>query len=400
MELSMRFQTRLVNFDACPGDPFRPVATPIYQTATFEQESAVEFGRYDYSRSGNPTRTVLEDQLARLENGTRAFCFASGLAAISAVARLIHAGDEILAGDDLYGGTYRLFSKVLDRTGVRVRYASAAEPDAFRWAIGPRTRLIHVETPTNPLLRVVDLEDLAETAHHHGALLCVDNSVMSPYLQNPLDRGADIVVHSATKFLCGHSDVTAGVVAVKEPALAREIYFVQNAEGAALAPFDSYLLLRGLKTLGLRLDRQQANAWKVAHFLADHPAVTRVHYPGLQGHAGAELHACQARGPGAVLSFETGAADLSRRLVEGTCLFGVTVSFGSVNSSISLPARMSHASIPDAVRAGHHLPEDLVRVSVGIEDADDLIEDLAQAFARATRDEVPAGRQANIDSRH
>jgi cystathionine beta-lyase len=379
----MRFQTQLVSFDPCPRDPYRPVATPIYQTATFEQESALAFGPYDYSRSGNPTRTVLEEQLARLENGTRAFCFASGLAAITAVARLLRSGDEILAGDDLYGGTYRLFSKILPRSDVRVRYAPVSDLDVFRRQIGPRTRLIHVESPTNPLLRVIDLVALGHLAHQHGCLLCVDNSLMSPYLQSPLDLGADIVVHSATKFLCGHSDVTAGVVVVKDEGLAREIYFIQNGEGAVLGPFDSYLLLRGLKTLGLRLDRQQASACTIAGFLADHPLVLRIHYPGLEAHPENELHGRQARGPGAVLSFETGSSAISQRIVEGTRLFGVTVSFGSVNSSISMPAHMSHASIPVEVRAARSLPEDLVRISVGIEDAEDLIEDLTQAFERA-----------------
>lgn len=389
----MRFETKLVSFDPCPEDPHRPVATPIYQTATFEQASAEAFGRYDYSRSGNPTRTVLGDQLARLEGGTRGFCFASGLAAITAVARLLRCGDEILAGNDLYGGTYRLFSKILYRSGIRVRYVSGDDAGAFQHALGPRTRLVHLETPTNPLLRVVDLAPLAEVAHRGGAILCVDNSLMSPYLQNPLAHGADVVVHSATKFLCGHSDVTAGVVVVRDAALAREIQFVQNGEGTALGPFDAYLLLRGLKTLAIRMDRQQQTAGRLARFLAGHPLVTRVHHPGLDAHPGRAVHARQARGAGAVLSFETGSRALSRRVVEGARLFGVTVSFGSVNSSISLPARMSHASIPPEVRAARQLPEDLIRVSVGIEDADDLIDDLSAALEQAGAERAASGRE-------
>jgi len=381
----MKLATRLVNFDPCPKDPFRPVATPIYQTATFEQECADCFGEYDYSRSGNPTRSVLEKQLAELEHAHRAFCFSSGIAAIAAVARLLRPGDEILAGDDLYGGSYRLFSKILNRSGIEVRYSDATDLESFRRDISPRTRLIHVETPTNPLLRIIDIAALADLVHEHGALLSVDNSLMSPYLQNPLDLGADIVVHSATKYLCGHSDVTAGVVAVKDPALADDIYFVQNGEGSALGPFDSFLLLRGMKTLGLRVESQQEHAQEVAEFLETHPLVKKVYYPGLKNHRGRALQEQQARGFSSVLSFETGSFELSKRLVEATKIFGITVSFGSLNSSISLPGCMSHASIPAELREKRQLPTDLVRLSIGIEDPEDLIEDLNRAL------EVAAG---------
>jgi cystathionine beta-lyase len=379
----MKFASQLVSFDACPGDPFRPVATPIYQTATFEQECADQFGRYDYSRSGNPTRTVLEEQLAQLENADRAFAYASGLAAISSVAHLLSAGDEILACDDLYGGTYRLFSKILNRSGVKVRYADACDLPRFAAAITPETRLLYTETPTNPLLRICDIRALANLAHGHGALLCVDNSAMSPYLQNPLDFGADIVVHSATKYLCGHSDVTAGVVALRNPALGEQIYFLQNGEGSALAPFDSYLLLRSLKTLKLRLDCQQSSACKIAEYLSTHPAVQRIYHPGLPGHPGYDLHTQQARGAGAVISFATGSFELSKRIAEAVRIFRVSVSFGSVNSSISLPGCMSHASIPAELRRSRAFDPDLVRLSIGIEDTNDLIDDLAQAFERA-----------------
>ena len=379
----MKFASKLVAFNACPEDPFKPLATPIYQTATFEQEEADQFGRYDYSRSGNPTRTVLEEQVASLENADRAFCFASGMAAISAVTRLLSTGDEILAGDDLYGGAYRLFSRILNRTGIGVKYSDACDLDRFAAQITPNTRLLYVESPTNPLLRIVDIRALAELAHRHGALLCVDNSAMSPYLQNPLDLGADIVVHSATKYLCGHSDVTAGVVAVRRPDIAEQIYFLQNGEGSALGPFDCYLLLRGIKTLKLRFDAQQANALKIAKHLVAHPAVKRVYFPGLENHPGRELHAKQARGAGALISFETGSFDFSKQFVEATQIFRISVSFGSINSSISLPGCMSHASIPAEVRKARCLATDLVRLSVGIEDADDLIQDLDRAFERA-----------------
>ena len=377
----MKFASRLVSFDVAPGDQHRPMATPIYQTATFEQEEATRFGAYDYSRSGNPTRAVLEEQISLLENGTHGFCFSSGMAAISTVARLLRTGDEILADSDLYGGTCRLFTRILERSGITVRYADAGDPGAFAAQTSALTKLIYVESPTNPLLRVIDLRRIATIAHERGALLAVDNSAMSPYLQNPLDLGADIVLHSATKYLCGHSDVTAGVVVVKDPALADQIYFVQNAEGNALGPFDSFLFLRGLKTLKLRLDAQQQNAQAVAEFLQAHPLVRGVNYPGLTSSAGYELQKEQARGAGAVLSFTSGSPELSSRFVEATRIFSICVSFGSINSTISLPGCMSHASVPPEVGALRDLPPDLIRLSVGIEDAGDLIADLEQAFA-------------------
>jgi cystathionine beta-lyase len=381
----MKFASRLVSFDPAPGDRFRPISTPIYQTATFEQEYADSFGEYDYSRSGNPTRTVLEKHLAALENGTRGFGFASGMAAISTVTKLLRSGDEILADSDLYGGTCRLFSKVLDRTGISAQYADASDVERFAQRITPETRLVYVESPTNPLLRVIDLRRIADLAHAHGALLCVDNSTMSPYLQNPLDLGADVVLHSATKFLGGHHDVTAGAIVVKDSELAEKIYFIQNAEGNALGPFDCYLLLRGIKTLKLRLDCQQRNALAIAQFFTEHKGVKHVYYPGLREDVGYELQRSQARGPGAVLSFTTGSFEVSKAIAEHASLFRITVSFGSVNSSISLPGNMSHASVPAELRALRDLPSDLVRISVGIEDEEDLIADLDQAIHRATR---------------
>lgn len=379
----MKFASRLVHFEAAPGDRYRPISTPIYQTATFEQEHVDQFGEYDYSRSGNPTRSVLEHHLAALENGTRGFCFASGMAAISTVVRLLRSGDEILADSDLYGGTCRLFSKVLDKSGVTVRYADACDTKQFESRITVRTKLVYIESPTNPLLRVIDIRKTAALAHAHGALLCVDNSSMSPYLQNPLDMGADIVLHSATKYLCGHHDVTAGVAVVKNDELAEQVYFRQNAEGNALGPFDSFLLLRGLKTLKLRLDCQQHNAKAIAEFLASQHDIDHVYYPGLPDDYGYEIHRSQARGAGAVLSFTTGSVEVSKAIAEQARLFRITVSFGSVNSSISLPGSMSHASVPPEVMAQRDLPGDLLRVSVGIEDEEDLIEDMEQAIALA-----------------
>ena len=376
----MKFASRLVHFNSSPGDPLRPMTTPIYQTATFEQEHADSFGKYDYSRSGNPTRRVLEDQVAALENGTRGFAFSSGMAAIANVTHLLKTGDEILADWDLYGGTARLFGRVLPRSGVTVRYVDASDLAKLEEQITPSTRMIYVESPTNPMLRIVDLTATAEIAKRHGVLFCVDNSTMSPYLQNPLDLGADIALHSATKFLCGHSDVTGGVVVVKDAKLADEIYYLQNAEGSALGPFDCYLLLRGLKTLKIRMDAQQRNAARVAEFLSHHPNVTDVFYPGSETHLGSSIHAAQARGGGAVLSFTATTAVLAKSIAETSELFRISVSFGSVNSTISIPIKMSHASVPAEVLATRSIPDSLLRLSIGIEDADDLIEDLSRCL--------------------
>lgn len=376
----MHPHTKLVHIDAAPGDPVRPVATPIYQTATFEQESATEFGAFDYSRSGNPTRAVLERHLASLEEGVRGFAYSSGMAAISAVTRLLSCGEEILADEDLYGGTYRLFSRVLPGAGIATRYADATDPEGFARSVTERTRLVYIETPTNPLLRVVDVRAIGEVARRAGALLCVDNTMLSPYLQNPLVLGADIVLHSGTKYLCGHSDVTAGAVVVREKALGERLGFLQNAEGTALGPQDCFLLLRGLKTLGIRMDRQQATALGVARFLRGCPGVRRVYFPGLDDHPGRDVHAAQARGAGGVLSVELATPEAARRLVEATRLFTTCVSFGSVGSSISLPACMSHASIPAEQRKAERVPPTLVRLSIGLEDERDLIEDLSRAL--------------------
>ncbi|HVH85189.1 MAG TPA: cystathionine beta-lyase [Terriglobales bacterium] len=376
----MKIDTKLVQSAGCPGDPHRAVTTPIYQTATFEQEGALEFSEYDYSRSGNPTRAVLEQQLAELEHGTRAFAFASGLAALTAVTRLLKAGDEILAVDDVYGGTCRLFSKILNRSEISVRYVQGTTGEDFARAFSDRTRLVHIETPTNPLLKVVDIAGLAQVAHQHHALLCVDNTMLSPYLQNPLTLGADIVIHSATKFLCGHSDVIAGTVVVRDDQLAKDLYLIQNGEGAVLGPFDSYLLLRGIKTLAVRMERQQSNAAQIAGFLTGHPAVKHVYYPSLLEKKSFGIHVRQARGNGAVVSFETGSLDTSRQIVESLKLFPITVSFGGLQSSVSLPGRMSHASVPAHVAQQRQLPADLIRLSVGIEDSEDLIADLTEAL--------------------
>lgn len=377
--------TRLVSFEACKDDPHGSATMPIYQTSTFAQPSATNFGAYDYTRSGNPTRAALERQMAELEGGHRAFAFTSGMAALSAVSRLAHAGDEIVLSDDSYGGTYRLLSKVASKNGVRVKYVDLSGeegPKNLLAALSDKTRLVMMESPTNPMQRICDIARLADAAHSVGALLSVDNTMMSPILQNPLALGADIVVHSATKFICGHSDTMSGVIIAKDPELCKDIYFYQNAEGTGLAPFDCWLLLRGIKTMGIRVLHAQQNAEQVASFLNDHPLVQTVHYTGLLPATAPDrkIHDSQSRGCGSVVCFRTGSLAFSQHIVSVTKLFKITVSFGSVNSLISLPGAMSHASIPEEVRKARSFPEDLVRLSIGIEDPKDLIRDLSQAL--------------------
>jgi cystathionine beta-lyase len=379
----MKTSTRCVHFSTS-ADPYGAIVPPIYQTATFRQPTASEFGEYDYTRSGNPTRALLERQLAELEEGADACAFASGMAAITALTRLVEQGEEIIAGDDLYGGTIRLLEKVLPRHGIAVRYVDTTNLRAVQSALTPQTRLMLIETPSNPLLRISDIRGLAEIARAKNVLLAVDNSMLSPCHQRPLTLGADLVIHSATKSLCGHSDVTAGAVVTNDPALHERIAFQQNAEGAGLSPFESWLLLRGMKTLALRVERQNDSARKVAQFLELGGKVKKVYYPGFKNHPGYEIHRSQADGDGAVVTFTTGDEEFSKRIVEATKLFAIAVSFGSVGSTISLPYRMSHASIPATLKDRLAPPADLIRLSIGIEDADDLIADLQQAFTAAT----------------
>eukprot|EP00249_Psilotum_nudum_P005678 c19111_g1_i1 orf=214-1689(+) len=365
-EKEMSISTMLLNFSSA-FDPFSALSTPIYQTATFRQPSATECGSYDYTRSGNPTRDALEELLAKLEGANRAFCFTSGMAALSTLTHLLEAGQEIVACDDIYGGSDRILSRVTPKAGLPVKRVDTSCLQEVRGAIGPNTKLVWLESPTNPRQMISDIEEISRIAHQYGALVVVDNSIMSPVLCKPLELGADIVMHSATKFIAGHSDVMAGVLAVKGESLAKDIYFLQNAEGSGLAPFDCWLCLRGIKTMCLRIEKQQANAQKIAEYLASHPQIE------------------QATGAGSVLSFTTGSLAISKYIAENTKLFSIAVSFGSVKSLISLPCFMSHASIPTEVRKARGLNEDLVRLSVGIEDADDLIADLDQAIRNAPK---------------
>ena len=392
----MKTSTRCVHLDAIDdaydaSDVYGAISPPIYQTATFRQPTASEFGEYDYTRSGNPTRTLLERQLAKLEDGAHACAFASGMAAITALTRLVASGDEIIAGDDLYGGTVRLLEQIRRRYSVSVAYTDTTDLTAVRAALTSQTKLILIETPTNPLFRISDIRGLADLAHEVGVLLAVDNSMLSPVLQRPLTLGADFVIHSATKFLSGHSDVTAGAVITNDPKLHEQIAFQQNMEGAGLSPFESWLLMRGIKTLALRVERQTESALKLAQFLELHPAVNRVYYPGLVNHPGHQIQRSQSAGDGAVISFTTGDLGVSERVVEATQFFQIAVSFGSVGSVISLPCNMSHASIPPELRSRLAPPEDLVRLSIGIEDSDDLIGDLDRALAVAAPKSLVVG---------
>ncbi len=385
--MSLHIHTKLVHPEKAADQQHRPTVPPIYLSSTFDQDSATEFGEFDYSRSGNPTRRVLESQLAELEGAKRAFAFTSGVAAIAAVTRFLKPGDEILAANDLYGGTQRIFSTILPDRGVDVRYCNASNADRFLGAASLATKLVYFEPVGNPMLTIYDVRAIVEAARRRDILVAVDNTLLTPLNLRPLDLGVDMVIHSATKYIGGHSDVTAGVVAANREDLADQLYKTQNGEGAALPPFDSYQLERGLRTLALRLERQQENAKRIAEYLARRGGVQRVRYPTLSGHPGRDILLRQSAGPsaggGAVVCFETGSVELSKRVLEAMKLFAIRVSFGTVSSSASLPFYMSHASVPKSERERHGLPRDLVRLSIGIEHAEDLIRDLERALNAA-----------------
>ncbi|CAO3663808.1 unnamed protein product [Umbelopsis vinacea] len=378
-----RFATEVVTVDN-KDDPYNAASVPIYQSATFKQKGASAEGEYDYSRSGNPTRTHLENHLAKIMGAKRALAVTSGMSALDVITRLVKSGEEIIAGDDLYGGTNRLLSFLNKSQGIKTHHIDTTRSDAILPYLDPaKTRLVLLETPTNPLIKIADIPTIAALVHEKcpNALVVVDNTMMSPYLQRPLELGADISYHSGTKYLSGHHDLMAGVIGAKEDSVAEQLYYVINATGCGLGPFDCWLLLRGVKTLAVRMDKQQATARRVSQFLEDRGL--KVHYPGSKKHPQYELHNRISSGPGAVLSFETGDIGISERIVEGTKLWGISVSFGCVNSLISMPCRMSHASIPAHIRAERALPEDLIRLCVGIEDADDLLEDLEAALVNS-----------------
>ncbi len=356
------------------------VTVPIYQTATFRHPGLGQSTGYDYSRSGNPTRQALEEGIARLEGGGRGFAYSSGMAAIANLLLLFKKGDHLIVTEDLYGGTYRLFEQIFSQYDLSFTYVDTSDVDAVRAAIRPETKALFVESLTNPLLKVADIGALSALCRQHGLLHIVDNTFLTPYLLRPFDLGADITVYSATKYLAGHNDTVAGLAAVKDPQLAEKVYFHQNSVGAVLGPQDSWLTIRGMKTLSVRLDRQQENAGRIARWLADHPQVKKVHYPGLAGHPGHAILEREARGFGAMIAFEVTDPALVEQLLLKTSLISFAESLGGVETLITFPEVQTHADIEPAIRERLGINNVLLRLSVGIEDGDDLIADLAQAF--------------------
>ena len=368
-----------------PVDPLTgAVSVPIYQTSTFVQEAPGVHKGYDYARSNNPTRAVLENLIAGLEKGKRGLAFASGLAAIDAVLKLLKSGDEIIAVDDIYGGAFRLFEQVYKKFGIRVNYVDAGDPENVFNALSEHTRLIWLESPSNPTLKIADIAAIAAIAKAHGCLLCVDNTFASPALQKPLTLGADIVVHSATKYLGGHSDLIAGLVVAATEKLGEQIRFYQNAAGAILGPFDSWLVIRGMETLSLRMRQHCSTAQAIAEFLSEHPAVERVFSPGLPSHPHHSVARRQSRGFGGIVSFTLKEDNLAaaRRLVSSTELFKLAESLGGIKSLISHSAEMTHKTIPPDIRRAAGVSDSLIRLSVGLEESEDLITDLRNSLDR------------------
>lgn len=376
----MKFSTKLLH-TGNEIDPFTGASSiPIYQASTYHQEDLDNPGAYDYIRSGNPTRQALEDAIAELEGGVRGFAFSSGMAVISTVFLLFSKGDHLIVPEDVYGGTYRILTRVLSRLGITASFVDTTDLSAVEDAIRPETKGIYLETPSNPTMQVTDLRGTVNLAKKHGLITIADNTFMSPYYQRPLELGVDIVLHSATKFIGGHSDVLAGLAVVKDKKWAEELKLLQIAFGAVLGPQDSWLLLRGLKTLKVRMDASTASAEKIACWLQAHPRVQKVYYTGLPDHPGREIHDSQATAHGAVLSFDVGSEELVKQMLSKVKLPLVAVSLGGVESILSYPAKMSHASMPRVVRLQRGITDGLLRLSVGLEDADDLIADLDQAL--------------------
>jgi len=373
--------TQLIH--SIPVDPLTgAISVPIYQTSTFVQEAPGVNKGYDYARTGNPTRATLEDIIAKLEKGSTGIAFGSGLAAIDAIVKLLKSGDEILAVDDIYGGAFRLFTQVYQQFGITVKFVDTTKPENVFEAITPKTKLIWIETPTNPTLKISDIAAIAKIAKAQHCLLCVDNTFASPALQQPLSLGADIVIHSATKYLGGHSDLIAGLVITKDELLGQKIKFLQNACGAILSPFDSWLVIRGIETLHVRVKQHCENAKAIAEFLETHPAVDKVFYPGLKSHPNHDIAAKQAKGFGGIVSFTLKADSeaAATTVVTSTQLFKLAESLGGIKSLLSHPAQMTHKTIPAEKRRASGVADSLIRLSVGLEEAEDLISDLEQAL--------------------
>lgn len=378
----MKLSTKLIHAGIEPDPSTGAIMTPIYQTSTYVQSAPGQHKGYEYARSQNPTRQVLESAMAHIENGKYGLCFSSGVAATDAVLRLLNPGDEVIAASDMYGGTYRLFTKVFERGGIKFHFVNMQDTANVKPYINVRTKLIWAETPTNPLMNIVDIAALADLARAHNVLLCVDNTFASPYLQNPLDLGAGIVLHSATKYLGGHSDVIHGCLVMNDTELRDKLYFIQKSCGAVPGPQDCFLVLRGLKTLHVRMDRHCFNGEKIAHYLRSHPKCGKVYWCGFEDHPGYAVAKKQMRGFGGMMSFtlKDDSLDTATRVLSSTRVFALAESLGGVESLINHPASMTHASIPREERIKNGLSDSLIRLSVGIEDVDDLIEDLRQAI--------------------
>ncbi len=378
-----RFGTLAVHAGAEPEPVTGAIMTPVFFTSTYVQPEPAKAKGYEYSRTGNPTRTALEKAIAELEGGKHGLCFSSGMSAIDTVLRTLSSGDHVVAGDDLYGGTYRIATKVYRRFGVEFTFVNTADPQLVKRALRKETKLVWIETPSNPLLRITDIAAVAKVAREHGALSAVDNTFATPYIQRPLELGADIVVHSVTKYLSGHSDVVGGALVVNSEDLRAKLAFLQNAVGGVPGPMDCFLVHRGLKTLHLRMAAHNAGAQRVASFLAEHPKVAKVHFPGLPSHAGHDVAKRQMNGFGGMVSFELkGSVEDGKKLCTKTRLFSLAESLGGVESLIEHPPTMTHGSIEPHVRRAAGLQDGLIRLSVGVEDPDDLVQDLEQALAQ------------------
>jgi cystathionine beta-lyase len=378
----MKFGTKAIHAGVHPDPTTGAIMTPIYQTSTYVQRSPGDHKGYEYSRTHNPTRTQLQNALAALENGTHGLCFSTGMAAIDAMVKLLEPGDEVVATNDLYGGSYRIFTKIFAKYGIQFKFVPMHDVQAVRAAMTERTKLVWAETPTNPLLHIIDIKAMAEVAHEFGALLVVDNTFATPYLQTPLDLGADVVMHSLTKYMGGHSDVVMGALIVKNDELHERLAFVQNASGGTPGPQDCFLILRGLKTLHVRMQRHCENGRAVAEYLRQHPKVGKVYWPGLESHPNHQVARQQMRDFGGMISFvlEHDRVEDAVAVLEKFQLFSLAESLGGVESLSGHPATMTHASIPAEERRKAGLSDSLIRLSVGIEDAEDLIEDLANAL--------------------
>jgi cystathionine gamma-lyase/cystathionine beta-lyase/cystathionine gamma-lyase/homocysteine desulfhydrase len=380
LNANARFATICIHAGQVPDPSTGAIITPIYQTSTYVQDELGKHKGFEYARTQNPTRLALENNLAAIEQGQAAFAFASGMSAIAAIATMLQSGDHVIVSDNVYGGTFRLFDKVLTRYQLSFTYLDMADLDALERAITPKTRLLFAETPSNPLMRLTDLAAVAELSHRHGARLAVDNTFASPCVQQPLAFGADLVVHSTTKYLNGHSDSVGGVVIATRDEDVEWLRFVQNAQGAILSPFDSFLVLRGTKTLALRMAQHNVAGLALAELLAAHPKVQRVYYPGLPTHPQHALAKRQMRGFGGMLSFELGSLDAARRMLNSMRLMALAESLGGVETLVSHPATMTHASVPAEHRALLGITDGLVRISAGVEELDDLKQDLLQAL--------------------